>query len=186
MLGDHIYSSRSPDGVSCVAQMLSAYSRHRRPLVGLKKTAAHDVSRYGAFTGVFHRNDPGDDGRGGDSGHHQMLDLTQCVEKPTVQHARENLAVPGLPPDEFLTAFGLYVVDPQVFQHLEASIRHNERQGGDFQFTPALGAFAEEGGLHGLILQGECFDIGDPTSYLHTINHFRGDRRPRHASSGDI
>ena len=58
LLGDHIYSSTASDGSSCVQQMLAAYKRHRCNIVGLKRTAAEDVSRYGAATGVLHRNEP--------------------------------------------------------------------------------------------------------------------------------
>ena len=117
VLGDHLYSSTNQDGISCVRQLMDAYSRHRVNVLGLKKTALADVSKYGCATGVIQRNDPQDDGTGSD-GESRVLDVTHVTEKPTQDYAMQHMRVHGLPDDQMLTMFGLYIVSARVFSHL--------------------------------------------------------------------
>lgn len=58
LLGDHVYSSTAASGASCVQQMLDTYKHHQANIVGLKKTSIAEVSRYGAVSGIFKRDDP--------------------------------------------------------------------------------------------------------------------------------
>jgi UTP-glucose-1-phosphate uridylyltransferase len=52
---------------------------------------------------------------------------------------------------------------PQVFEFLADDMAHNVRINGEFQFTPALQRLREtEGGLLGLVVDGQRFDIGTP------------------------
>ena len=69
-----------------------------------------------------------------------VLRITTIREKPTREYAMKNLLMsnPSLPPDTFLTAFGQYVLTPQIFQVLEDNISQNIRQQGAFQLTDAL------------------------------------------------
>ena len=61
----------------------------------------------------------------------------------------------------------------QVFSFLADDIAHNVRINGEFQFTPALQRLREaEGGLLGLVVDGQRFDIGTPASYLHTLTTY--------------
>ena len=90
-----------------------------------------------------------------------------------VRDARSNLRAPGLPDGEYLTFFGEYVIGPQIFGYLEESIRNNVRERGEFQLTSALERLRQEEGFHGLIVDGQRFDIGLPESYLETLRTFR-------------
>lgn len=132
LLGDHVYRSTDPHGLSCVQQMMDTYTHHRCSVIGLKKTPLDQVSRFGAVTGILNRDDPGgeraasvayrvefnsntDDGTGSDSNDHHLLTITKMVEKPTQDYAKNNLAVRGLCEDEVLTVFGQYIIDPKVW-----------------------------------------------------------------------
>lgn len=160
VLGHHAYRSGAADGSSCVQQMLATYARQRRSVVGLKRTLEASVPKFGTVTGVWD----------GDS--RDVLTLSRIAEKPTVEHARQQLRVGGLPPDEYLTVFGIYVVEPAIFDHLAYFREHAVRHAGEYQFTPALERLRKQTGLCGYVVDGQRFTIGRPEDYLVTLRHF--------------
>lgn len=158
MLGDHLYHSDGP--ASCARQLLEAYQRSGTSVVGLRRTAESQIANFGTATGVWLEPQ-------------RLLNVTEFAEKPTVEYARGNLRVPGLPDGEYLTFFGEYVIGPQIFAYLEEHIRNNVRERGEFQLTSALDRLRQEEGFHGLIIDGRRFDIGLPESYLATLHAIR-------------
>ncbi len=158
MLGDHIYRSDGP--ASCARQLLEAYQRSGTSVVGLRRTPESEIANFGTATGVWIEPD-------------RLLNVTEFAEKPTVEYARSQLRVPGLPEGEYLTFFGEYVIGPQIFAYLEEHIRNNVRERGEFQLTSALDRLRQEEGFHGLVIDGRRFDIGIPESYLETLRAFR-------------
>ncbi len=154
MLGDHIY--RSDSGRSCAQQLIEAYNRHGISVVGLRRTPESEIANFGTVTGNWLEAD-------------RLLSITEFVEKPTVDYARSNLRVPGLPEGEYLTIFGQYIIKPQIFDYLEEHIRHNVRERGEFQLTSALDRLRQEDGFLGLIVDGQRYDIGLPEHYLETL-----------------
>jgi UTP-glucose-1-phosphate uridylyltransferase/mevalonate kinase len=158
MLGDHLYHSDGP--ASCARQLLEAYQRSGTSVVGLRRTAESQIANFGTATGVWLEPQ-------------RLLNVTEFAEKPTVEYARGNLRVPGLPDGEYLTFFGEYVIGPQIFAYLEEHIRNNVRERGEFQLTSALDRLRQEEGFHGLIIDGRRFDIGLPESYLGTLQAIR-------------
>lgn len=159
MLGDHLY--RSNGQKSCAQQLMDAYHKHGISVVGLRRTPESQIANFGTVTGAWIEED-------------RLLNITEMVEKPTVDYARHNLNVPGLPEGEYLTFFGQYIIKPLIFQYLEEHIRHNIRERGEFQLTSALDRLRQEDGFLGLIIDGQRFDIGLPESYLETLRTFRG------------
>jgi UTP-glucose-1-phosphate uridylyltransferase/mevalonate kinase len=158
MLGDHIY--RSNGEISCAQQMLDAYQRHGVSVVGLKRTPQDLIHSFGVVTGVWLEEN-------------QLLNITEFAEKPTLDYARTNLRVPCLPEDEYLTVFGQYVIKPELFDLLEANIKNNVRERGEFQLTSALDRLRQMDGFNGLVVDGRRFDIGIPEHYLETLQAFR-------------
>lgn len=158
MLGDHLY--RSLGDKTCTQQLLEAYQQHGTSVLGLRRTPEEQIANFGTVTGVWL-----EDGR--------LLNVTEFAEKPTVDYARNNLKVAGLPEDEYLTVFGQYVINPQLFDYLEEHIKHNVRERGEFQLTSALDRLRREHGFLGLIMDGKRFDIGLPEYYLETLRTFR-------------
>jgi UTP-glucose-1-phosphate uridylyltransferase/mevalonate kinase len=157
MLGDHLYRSSSED--SCAKQLLDAYKQHGINLLGLRHTPEDQIANFGTVAGVWL-----DEGR--------LLNVTEFAEKPTIDYARNNLLVPGLPNDEYLTVFGLYIIKPQLFDYLEEHIAHNVRERGEFQLTSALDRLRREDGFLGLVMEGRRYDIGLPQYYLDTLQAF--------------
>jgi len=99
--------------------------------------------------------------------------VTAFVEKPTVDYARSNLRVAGLPEGEYLTVFGQYVIKPEIFDILAEHIENNVRERGEFQLTSALDRLRRTDGFLGRMIDGARFDIGQPDLYLETLRDFR-------------
>uniref|UniRef100_A0A061RW79 Utp--glucose-1-phosphate uridylyltransferase n=2 Tax=Tetraselmis sp. GSL018 TaxID=582737 RepID=A0A061RW79_9CHLO len=79
------------------------------------------------------------------------------------------MANPALPPDTFLTAFGLYVLTPEIFPILKRQIQNNARECGSFQLTSALDELRKDQGLVGICVAGERYNIGTPQSFLRSL-----------------
>jgi UTP-glucose-1-phosphate uridylyltransferase/mevalonate kinase len=157
MLGDHIY--RSDTVVPCARQLLDAYEAHATSIVALRRTPERDIARFGAVAGTWRES--------------RLLEISQFVEKPEANYARQQLHVSGLAEDEYLTLFGHYVIKPAIFEILQEHIDHNLRERGEFQLTSALDRLRQMDGFLGVEVQGQRFDIGDPVSYLATLNTWR-------------
>ncbi len=157
MLGDHLYASDTD--VPCAKQVLDVYQARQMNVVGLKRTPEQLISSFGTVTG-----------RWLDEG--SVLSITEFAEKPTLDYARTNLRVDGLPDDEYLTVFGQYVLKPEIFDLLEEAINNNLREHGEFQLTSALDRLRRDEGFIGYVAQGRRFDIGAPEAYLETFKAF--------------
>lgn len=160
MLGDHLYRSHSER--SCARQLIDAFDQHGKSVLGLRRTAEAQIANFGTATGVWLEDEV-------------LLNITEFAEKPTVDYARSNLRVAGLPDDEYLTVFGQYIIKPQIFDYIEEHITHNVRERGEFQLTSALDRLRQEDGYLGLIIDGKRYDIGLPTYYLDTLATFHAD-----------
>jgi UTP-glucose-1-phosphate uridylyltransferase/mevalonate kinase len=157
MLGDHLY--RAADGNSCAKQLLDAYKMHGMNVLGLRRTPEKQIANFGTVAGVWIEEE-------------RLLNVTEFVEKPTIDYARNNLLVPGLAAGEYLTVFGLYIIKPQLFDYLEEHIENNVRERGEFQLTSALDCLRRDDGFTGLIMEGRRYDIGLPQYYLDTLKTF--------------
>ena len=158
LLGDHLYASRTQ--VSCARQVLDVYDRLGQSVVGLKPTPVDSVSSFGCVGGVWTERNT-------------VLSITEFKEKPDEEYARKHLRVDGMDDDTFLSVFGMYVLKPDVFEHLEEHINHNIREGGEFQLTSCLDQLRQEDGFLGYVVDGQRYDIGLPESYRRTIIDFR-------------
>jgi UTP-glucose-1-phosphate uridylyltransferase/mevalonate kinase len=157
MLGDHLY--RSDGQRSCVQQLIEAYNKHHISVLGLRRTHEDEIANFGTATGFWIEDN-------------LLINVTEFAEKPTADYARNNLRIPGLPEDEYLTVFGQYIIKPQLFDYLEEHITNNVRERGEFQLTSALDRLRKEDGFLGLILDGQRFDIGLPEHYLRTLQTY--------------
>ncbi len=157
MLGDHLYRSDSPR--SCARQLVDAYNAHGISVVGLRCTPEEQLASFGTATGTWLEGNT-------------LLSITEFAEKPTVDYARSNLRVPGLPEGNYLTVFGQYIIKPQIFDYLEEHIKNNVRERGEFQLTSALDRLRQEDGFLGLLIDGRRYDIGLPEHYLETLITF--------------
>jgi UTP--glucose-1-phosphate uridylyltransferase len=159
MLGDHIYRSESE--TSCARQLIEIYNQHSVSVLGLRRTPEEMIANFGTTAGNWLPDRE-----------NTLLYVTEFSEKPTIDYARNNLRVPGMPGNEYLTVFGQYIIKPQIFDYLEEHIVNNVRERGEFQLTSALDRLRQEDGFLGLVVNGQRFDIGLPEYYLDTLKRF--------------
>lgn len=157
MLGDHLY--RGTGEGSCTKQLLDAYQQHGINILGLRLTPEDQIANFGTVAGIWLEED-------------RLLNVTEFAEKPTIDFARSNLLVPGLPDGEYLTVFGMYIIKPKLFDYLEEHITNNVRERGEFQLTSALDRLRQEDGFQGLVIEGRRYDIGLPQYYLDTLQTY--------------
>ena len=158
MLGDHLYGS--DEEKCCAQQVVEAYEQVGHSVVGLKKTPIEQLSNFGCVTGVWKEEG-------------SLLSVTEFYEKPDPEYAMEHLHIDGMDIDQFLTVFGIYVLQPQIFEFLEQNITHNLRERGEFQLTSCLDELRKADGFSGYVVKGRRFDIGLPEEYRQTVIDFR-------------
>ncbi len=158
LLGDHLYASDNE--TSCASQLLEVYEQVAQSVVGLRVTPAEVIHHYGCATGVWQ-----------ESG--SILSVTQIYEKPNIEYARSHLQIEGMKDDQFLSMFGMYVLQPKIFDYLEENISQNIRERGEFQLTSCLDRLRQEEGVCGYVVKGQCFDTGLPDVYWQTMIDFR-------------
>ncbi len=158
MLGDHLYGS--DEALCCARQVVEAYEQVGHSVVGLKVTPIEHLSNFGCVTGVWKEEN-------------SLLSVTEFYEKPDPEYAMEHLHVDGMDVDQFLTVFGIYVIQPQIFEFLEQNISHNLRERGEFQLTSCLDELRKAEGFSGYVVKGRRFDIGLPEEYRQTVIDFR-------------
>ena len=124
VLGHHVYRTRQQK--SCVEQLLDGYSIAGKSVMGLKTCSSRDVSKFGVATGNWLTEEGASPTR---------LSITEVSEKPSLAYAQGRLQTKRLDPDTFLSAFGMYCIDPVIFSYLNKNIENNIRSGGLIQFT---------------------------------------------------
>lgn len=97
--------------------------------------------------------------------------VSALLEKPPHAVAKDKLAMsdPPLPDDTFLTIFGQYILEPDIFAILGEAIAHNVRENGQFQLTSALDRLRQEKGLVGLCVDGQRCNLSNPADYLVSL-----------------
>lgn len=159
LLGDHIYASRTT--VNCAAQLLDAFTRHgRKSIVSLYTAPGTDVHHYGTVTGTWVDEQQ------------KVLALSEFAEKPSLDYAREHLAMPGLGDDQFLCVYGQYILTPEIFAILGRHISEGIRQRGEVQLTTALDVLRESDGMLGFLVDGDHYDTGQPFAYLQSLQDY--------------
>jgi UTP-glucose-1-phosphate uridylyltransferase/mevalonate kinase len=158
LLGDHIYLSDTE--TSCASQILDIYKQVNQSVVGLTVMPAEIISKAGCITGVWQEAN-------------SVLSVTQLYEKPSIEYARQHLHMDGMGDDLFLAIFGMYVLEPKIFDYLGENISNNIRDRGEFQLTSCLDQLRQDEGMIGYLVKGQCFDTGLPDAYRQTMIDFR-------------
>ena len=154
LLGDHVYTTEVES--SCAAQMIDIYQQHNTSVVGITVMHEDVIQKAGCVAGTWKTDK-------------EILSISQIYEKPTLEYAREQLRVAGMAKDEFLGVFGMYILEPVIFELLAAEITNNERFKGEFQLTTCLDKLRAQQGAIGYLVRGQYYDTGMPQFYRQTI-----------------
>ncbi|PSB12117.1 UTP--glucose-1-phosphate uridylyltransferase [Pleurocapsa sp. CCALA 161] len=159
LLGDHVYTSAIDS--SCAAQMIDIYQQHKTSVIGITIMQDKIIHKAGCVSGKWKTEQA-------------ILEIAQIYEKPTLEYAREHLQVPGMANDEFLGVFGMYVLEPVIFELLALEIDNNERFQGEFQLTTCLDKLRQQHSAIAYLVQGQYYDTGMPLFYRQAlIDYYR-------------
>lgn len=136
LLGDSII--HTDEGGSFTEQLVSAFNKYERSVVGLQQVEECLIHRYGIFEG-----DATEDG---------VYHGYRVIEKPDESATDSNLAF-----------CARYVFTPSLFSHLENT---GKGVNNEIQLTDAMQSLLKAEGLNGELLEGERYDIGDPKGLL--------------------
>lgn len=160
LLGDMIYHSNQSR--NCMEQMIDAYEESGKSIISMHAVPKDDVVHYGIMTGQWEDKEQ------------KLLKLTQIAEKPTVEYAQDYLSVSTkVNKENYYAVFGQYVLTKEVFEELDANIKANKLERGEFQLTSALEQVREKYGMNGYLVDGKSYDIGLPDKYIETVMEFR-------------
>ena len=154
LLGDHIYTSALQS--SCAAQMVDIYEQTETSVIGITVMNADIIHKAGCVAGEWQTEK-------------SILNIAQIYEKPTLEYARKHLRVSGMSQDEFLGVFGMYILQPDIFELLNSEINNNQRFKGEFQLTTCLDKLRQEAGAIAYLVKGQYYDTGMPLFYRQTI-----------------
>lgn len=160
LLGDTIYSSNTNE--PCTKQLLDAYERYGQSMIAIQKVPLNDVGYYGIFAGTWENRK------------RDLMKVTKIVEKPSVEEAKDYLAVKGREGEEsYYAAFGAYVINKDVFSRLDEMVHDNiVNAKGEVELTEALKYVCENKGLMAFAPDGESFDLGNGQGYRNAVANF--------------
>lgn len=134
LLPDELFVGERP----ALGELLDVFAELGRTVVGYKEIDPALTGRYGII-------DPEEIDT-------ELVRARDLVEKPGPGEAPSNLAI-----------VGRYVIEPSVFQHLNAL---KPGAGGELQLTDALRQLARDPGVYGCALTAQRYDVGTPVGYL--------------------
>lgn len=159
LLGDTIYRSNSER--TCSTQIIEANDEIDQTMISIHEIPLAKVENYGIVTGEWLDNSQ------------TKMRVTRCVEKPSVEYAREYLSVKKNGKKCYFSMFGQYILKPDVFNILAQNIKANANCQEEVGITDALNIVAQKDVLIGVVLNGEMYDIGNPDEYVNSIVNFR-------------
>lgn len=154
LLGDHVYTSKNKS--SCAAQIVDIYHQAQTSVIGVTVMSGDIIHKAGCVTGQWQTDN-------------SILEISQIYEKPTLEYATQHLQVPGLKNNQFLGVFGMYILEPAIFELLDSEIRQNQRLKGEFQLTTCLDKLRQTPGAIAYLIQGQYYDTGMPLFYRQTL-----------------
>jgi len=119
-------------------QLADVYQKTGHSVVGLTQVPADQVSKYGIVS--YQKDEDG------------LLRLTDMVEKPSIEDAPSDMAI-----------VGRYIFTPRLMEILRDV---KPGRGGEIQLTDAIALLAKEEPVHGVLLEGQRFDAGNPEGFL--------------------
>lgn len=135
MFGDALYDAP----VSTAKQVISAYEKYKKPIIGLAEVPNEEVNKFGVIKGI--------DLKDGD------FEIEKIVEKPKVKDAPSNLV-----------AVGIYVITPEILSILSEM---NTGKSGEIRLADAFDLYLNQGDkIYGRKLEGEWLDTGSKFGFI--------------------
>jgi len=136
LYGDDIIFSEVP----VCRQMIDAYEKYGRPVVGVKPVPWEDLKKYCSL-----KVDP-------IAGEDRLTFCTDMIEKPKAGEEFSNLSI-----------LGRVLLTPEVFDIIDTL---PPGAGGEIQLTDAMAIMARENGVTALEFEGDRYDMGSKLGFL--------------------
>jgi len=124
--------------IPCIKQMVEIYERYKCSVIAVERVPKDEVINYGIISV-----------REIEEGLYQVTDL---VEKPSVEEAPSNLAI-----------VGRYILTPEIFTMLE---KVKPGRGGEIQLTDGLKLLLEKEAIYAYEFKGKRYDTGSKLGFL--------------------
>lgn len=134
VLSDDLIVSEVP----CLKQMVEIYERYKCSVIAVERVPKEEVKNYGIIAG-----------KEIDNGIYQVTDM---IEKPSIEEAPSNLAV-----------VGRYILTPEIFNMLE---KVKPGKGGEIQLTDGLKMLLEKEAIYAYEFKGKRYDTGNKLGFL--------------------
>lgn len=138
LLGDTIIESASDRPIT--RQLADIHDAHDAPVIALQEVPREQVSRYGIAKGTVPK-----DG---------VMELTDLIEKPSIEEAPSNLAVSAR-----------YILTPEIFGFIAETQRGKNNE---IQLTDAIRSLLQTRTAYGLQFEGKRYDVGNKTDFVTT------------------
>jgi UTP--glucose-1-phosphate uridylyltransferase len=144
LLADDVVDAEVP----CLKQMIEVFDETQSSVIATQIVEGKAISAYGVLDAK-----PVEGRWKG-----QLYEITNLVEKPTVEEAPSNLAI-----------IGRYVLTPGIFEALENT---PYGKGGELQLTDGLRGLMKKEKLYGFRFEGKHHDAGDKLGFLKATVEF--------------
>jgi len=156
LLGDHIYVSATD--TRCSRRIVEAFETRQMTTSALARTPESMLRYFGTVAGSPDDSTPG------------LYRITEIIEKPTVEYARDHLRIEGFPEHEYLTWFGMHAFTAEIFDCIDYHIQNDIRERGEIQLTNAQELLrTRHDEYYGIEMDGHRCDIGIPSEYARTM-----------------
>jgi len=143
LIGDEPFAILLPDVLmkgktGCLKQMIEVYNKTGGNIIALENVPKSEVYKYGIA-------DTGEEKNG-------VYDIKALVEKPDPKEAPSTLSV-----------VGRYILQPEVFEPLEAFERG---AGNEIQLTDAMAKLIGKQPFNGMVFDGKSYDCGSRLGFI--------------------
>ncbi|CAF4122713.1 unnamed protein product [Rotaria sp. Silwood2] len=171
MLSDHLYQSNNNNNQSCLQQLLNAYRQNisNQSIVGLTGVMICNLEQV-SETGLLQSNMNMKD--------KQFFQITDMIEKPSIEVAL-NRFQSQMFENRFLCQAGIDILPSTIFDQLrqyEQKLKQ-ENINSELGLREAMNNLRQNGQLHGCLLEGQRYDIGNPKEYYHTFRAFTFEKK---------
>lgn len=144
LLGDDIVQNDEP----CLKQLMNQYEKISSSVIGVQQVPDEDVHRYGVINPV-NTDSP-------------LMQVTQFVEKPTLEEAPSNYAI-----------IGRYILTPEIFRFLDEK---KKGKNDEIQLTDAIEGLNRIQQVFAYAFEGRRYDVGEQLSFIETTIDFALER----------
>lgn len=147
VLGDTYY--QTDNECSCIEQVINYYDEVEKNIVSVQEVNDEQISTVGVISGCFLDKE------------HTKIKINNMVEKPKLEYAKKHLKLDG----KYYGNFGIWAIDHQVFDQIEANISNANFNKVEYEFVDALAQIVDKVEVNAICVDGKSYDIGNIKSY---------------------